>query len=450
MAQTFGALLGQMRQSTGWSLGQLAQKAAVSKSALSRWESSRCQPRMTELLAVLDALGATPAQRALACARLDAPRALRQLRHLSAPDAHQPHTSGNGFGPPLAAGDLLRALRLRQGATQEQVAARLGVTRSTLARWELGERLPDTEQMQTLCYTLAAREEELIALTSGYFCEPPSAEPMTWEEKEPDLLRRVESFFGPYHDDFTDLVELRFIALDRELWHWALHEPNARLILARVRAYHAHHHRLRRHWNVSRNLAKSVQNTLQGAVPATTRVQQEAAEQDFLRASIAEAAAVVHGGGRPAPERGIRLLAPLLERRLSLPVYTAWILSEMAAYSVLKGDTEEALMLSERALWTAEQSNDRLEVFLRQCDKGRILLGAGRGNDALHVLPDLQEWNLSDGGYERAHALLLHAEARYQVGSVSEARQWLEKAEAVIADQNLEQRKRAQSLAQKL
>src|SRR5262245_60758231 len=122
-------------------MGRLAQKAGVSKAALSQWEAGSRLPRVAELEAVLDALGAPPSQRALALASIDAPRALRRLR---SPGANA------GLGPPSAAGDLLRAMRLRRGWTQEQVAAQVGVVRNAVARWERGDRLPSAGQIQAL------------------------------------------------------------------------------------------------------------------------------------------------------------------------------------------------------------------------------------------------------------------------------------------------------------
>ncbi|HLV79400.1 MAG TPA: helix-turn-helix transcriptional regulator [Chthonomonadaceae bacterium] len=164
-----------LRTERGWSLGQLARQAGLSKAALSQWEAGRRQPRVAELEAVLDVLEASPTQRARAFAGIAAPRAVRHLRQKS---VH------GGLGPPPTAGDLLQALRLRQGCTQAEAAARVGVNDSSVARWERGERLPSTEQMQALCYALGAREEELVALTRGEFARSLPEEPTTWEEKQ--------------------------------------------------------------------------------------------------------------------------------------------------------------------------------------------------------------------------------------------------------------------------
>jgi transcriptional regulator with XRE-family HTH domain len=78
MAESLGTLLWEFRTAGGWSLGRLAQRAG--KAAVSRWEAGERQPRAAELEAVLDALNADAAHRALAFARIDASRALRRLR----------------------------------------------------------------------------------------------------------------------------------------------------------------------------------------------------------------------------------------------------------------------------------------------------------------------------------------------------------------------------------
>ncbi len=44
----------------------------------------------------------------------------------------------------MTTGQKIQALRKGRGLTQEQLAARLGVSRQAVSRWELDETLPDT------------------------------------------------------------------------------------------------------------------------------------------------------------------------------------------------------------------------------------------------------------------------------------------------------------------
>jgi transcriptional regulator with XRE-family HTH domain len=183
-AEQTGTLLWEMRTAGGWTLGRLAQQAGVSKMALSRWEAGTRQPRIPELEAVLKALNANAAQKARIFATINAPRAIQHLR-TAMTDA--------GMGDMPSAGDLLRAMRLRQGWTQGQTAAALHVTQATVARWEKGERLPDNTQVHTLCYVLGAKEEELLALTTGQFTDTPAVEPANSSAAYEELTAVFES-----------------------------------------------------------------------------------------------------------------------------------------------------------------------------------------------------------------------------------------------------------------
>src|SRR5262249_35701971 len=117
-----GARLKEWRTERGLSLSGLALKAGIGKATLSRWEAGQTLPRLAELETVLEALGVSGARRQEALLYLDAPRALHRLREIE-PDV------------PLS-GDLLRAMRLRRGRTQAEVAAQVGISQATLAKWE--------------------------------------------------------------------------------------------------------------------------------------------------------------------------------------------------------------------------------------------------------------------------------------------------------------------------
>ena len=50
----------------------------------------------------------------------------------------------------MTTGQKIQALRKGRGLTQEQLAARLGVSRQAVSRWELDETLPDTQNLLPL------------------------------------------------------------------------------------------------------------------------------------------------------------------------------------------------------------------------------------------------------------------------------------------------------------
>ena len=57
--------------------------------------------------------------------------------------------------------DKLRKLRQEQGLTQAQLAEALFVSRSTVAKWENGLGLPNTESMQLLAGQFGVTQDDM-------------------------------------------------------------------------------------------------------------------------------------------------------------------------------------------------------------------------------------------------------------------------------------------------
>ena len=151
-------LLRQKRIASGYNLSAAAAKAGVSRRSLTRWETGVARPRLDELLRVLAALNVSAQERQFLLNKLGTPAAIKVLHEkdgdvLPFPLPHQ--------------GDLLRALRLRLGLRQDDVATRLGVSQATLARWESGRVWPTEPMLHQLCFLLQAQEEEFLALCRG-------------------------------------------------------------------------------------------------------------------------------------------------------------------------------------------------------------------------------------------------------------------------------------------
>jgi transcriptional regulator with XRE-family HTH domain len=417
-----GALLWEIRTSGGWSLGKLARQAGVSKSALSQWETGARQPRITELEAVLDALNATTLQRTLVFSRVEAPRAIRHLTRKA---------SENRLGPPPTVGDMLRALRLRQGWTQAQLAHRLGVNDSSIARWERSERFPSTEQMQALCYALEAQEEEIVALTTRAFSEAPASRSKNWEEVQSDLRART---YAMAH--FAEgLEELRYLLLEREAWEWAAQKEEARVELAHICAYHATFFYNHERWQEAASRAQR----------AMILLAHSSLSEDYIRACLVQAAAAVYGGSQVVPQRGVQQLKPLMEATL-FPAYHAWVLGDLAKYFALSGQTDAGLSLSAQARQVAGMAVNRTEHYLRTVDHASILIQAGRAKEALQILPDPAN---PASRASQATVRLLLAEAHLQIGSLSEGQDWLQQAQTVIETHQLTYlRPKAEALAQ--
>lgn len=61
-------------------------------------------------------------------------------------------------------GENLMRSRKKSGLSQEEVAAKLGVSRQTVSKWELGETLPDIQQAKKLSTLYHMTLDELVEL----------------------------------------------------------------------------------------------------------------------------------------------------------------------------------------------------------------------------------------------------------------------------------------------
>ena len=62
--------------------------------------------------------------------------------------------------------DILKKLRAEKGLSQRELAERLFVTRSTVARWENGSRLPDASMISRLSRCLNADFSTLLSIAA--------------------------------------------------------------------------------------------------------------------------------------------------------------------------------------------------------------------------------------------------------------------------------------------
>jgi transcriptional regulator with XRE-family HTH domain len=363
MPETIADFLKRMRTSRGFSLRGLAKRAGISHSAVRSWERGDFQPRLPELEATLEALGAGSAHRRRALALVEAPRAVVRLRQ----EAAQPEKF-LAAGQAPQGGDLLRAMRMRQGLTLDEAAQGIGVRASTLSRWERGEMWPSSENLHALCYLLKAAEEEITALSGGRFWLPAIG-------GEGDTPEQWEKYvFAVYHA--PSVRDLRFLALETQMWRLAARRPFALPLLQRTYAYHA---RALMETNRFAEVNTYVDRTL--ALARQGHGQQE----EWTWAIIAAAAAEAQGGRRPRPMEAARILGDWIESVRS-PTNRAWMLSERAIYLAQGGRAEEAVTLSGAACQLSATLEDCVELMFRQRDRAGILTRAGRHGEALSAL----------------------------------------------------------------
>jgi transcriptional regulator with XRE-family HTH domain len=230
---SIGEFLRDLRKSQRLTLAQAGERASVSPVTLSRWETGQFQPRLPELDALLYALGVTPAQRTQALSLIDAPRAVARLREEA--EARLPDlVELAGHAP--ATGDLLRALRHRRRLSFEQVAAQMRVHSATVRRWEASEAAVPEERLAELCRVLGAAPEEQEALAKRrlHLWTPIAANRRTLDALE----EQVRRMYGRVHSGERVLMDLRFLALEAQLWPLAARNALARCLLAKAYAFH--------------------------------------------------------------------------------------------------------------------------------------------------------------------------------------------------------------------
>lgn|GEM_PF-6217229 len=118
---------------------------------------------------------------------------------------------------------------------QEQTATQTGVVQATIARWEYGDRMPLLSQLYSLCCPLNAYPEKITALTTGQFALF-ALRIRSREERHKRIERCLIEIVSPLTLEDSRLWELEMIVMERELWHEAAEDQEARLLLARLYA----------------------------------------------------------------------------------------------------------------------------------------------------------------------------------------------------------------------
>lgn len=187
-----------MRLALGLSAVEAARRAGLSRSALHRWESGENAPPAEALSGLLAALEVDGRDRA-------------RLLTIVAPRGAHRELSATPLGAPIHPGHALKALRARRGLTQSALAAALGVTQGTVARWETGSKAPSEEALARALAALGAGGEGAAWLSSAAF---DSHVPL----RDPEEALAVARSLAPTYDR-ADPVPL--MALERELWELA-------------------------------------------------------------------------------------------------------------------------------------------------------------------------------------------------------------------------------------
>ena len=85
----------------------------------------------------------------------------------------------------LAIGERLRWLRLQQRLEQREVAARLGISASSLSRYETGMSALDTTQIEAFAQALDVTPKQLVETLFSDLLRSKDSAPLNFEPEQP-------------------------------------------------------------------------------------------------------------------------------------------------------------------------------------------------------------------------------------------------------------------------
>jgi transcriptional regulator with XRE-family HTH domain len=369
---SLGEQLRQWRTERRLTRGDLAHRAGIAESTLSRWEAGRTHPGLPELEATLRALERGSEDMRHALQLLKAPRAQRQLRQLD---------SRTALLTPSLQGELLWAMRQRKGWTQTQAAQAAGVTQAQITRWEKGDTIPDNQKLHTLCWHLGAQPEEVAALCLSKGQGPTDtplphlpADSVTDEEAWRSHLYRL--IHRPFPDELTDLV---LIATEKRLGELSHRHDFAPQLLPAAYAIHTRLH-------LNQHRAPQAMRWAERGLSLARTVHTDVFGQSVWFGNVT--AFAIHALAKKQPanlRRALQLLHTWLPQVEHCAAHHAWGSSLLAKCQAHLGYTDEAVRLSLNACQRAERALP-VELPLRMLDHAQILSIANRPKEALHYL----------------------------------------------------------------
>jgi len=207
-----GVELRRLRMERGFGLTEAAGRAGVSKAALSQWESGARTPFGPSLDRLLSAIDAPYRVHARLIESTDPIHARIALVH-------------NPLGAPVNLGQTLRAMRLRSGLTQSEVARHVQVSQGIVARWESGENFPSTEALHAVLFLFRASDEEVLYVLSSPWTDP-------LPDVLPSLRERLSGMIGT--EGGFSLMEVTSGLVQRDAWRQATKFPEADAVLSEV------------------------------------------------------------------------------------------------------------------------------------------------------------------------------------------------------------------------
>lgn len=314
----------------------------------------------------------------------------------------------------IRGGELLRALRLRSGVTQEDAARAVGVTREQLSRWERGERWPDAQKLHALCYALGASLDETLHLTTRNFIEQ---EPLPLDRQSLMEMHTSLAYVNTLTPGHTLLT-----------WHLAARlaeqekDNPSRLQLDQAAIWGALGYQL---WHAGSFSSARALGVYTERLMRTCRGWLGSSQ---TRGILVRAEDEARQSGPHAARRYLESWLPQIDE----PTVRAWFYSIEADYLFRSGELGEGLQCSENSLTEiTSKGSVSQEYYYRLRDHARRLLQAKQPGKALETLQSLQ----ASGAFserESAPTLLLLSHALLATSQPLEAGRYREQAREIL------------------
>lgn len=416
-----GDFLRTLRKQRRLSIEQAAQAAGIHRVTLYRWERGDTVPRLTELSALLNGLGANREQRRQAVTLMDAPRARTLVRGQVARVAERA-----GIGAMPHGGELLRAMRMRRGLELEAIAFRVGVTSGTLRRWERGDTWPSVAQLHALCFALGAKEAEMTALTCGEFTHwslagqaTASSEKATTQAAERALEELLHRFLPTVRRPPNDLKDLELLTLQAQAWMLATRSPAGLTLLGHVYAatldYLGFRDRYQEYMVVAGRFFELFPD-----------IPQNGQNRDYWLSTRTFAARYrLMAGGRVNPQRSIEELRQV-SAITSGTSHQPSSLQRLSEIFQQQGAYDESLQASEESFGAAQRNMGDEYAGWNRGEWGICLIQAGHYEKGLSMLSTGNPGDL----YRLVETSLWRAQALLGMGENREAQSWLTTAQS--------------------
>jgi transcriptional regulator with XRE-family HTH domain len=360
-------------------------------------------------------LHASPEQRYEAFILLDEPRALTAIKQL----VGAPEELDEGMP---TTGDLWRALRLRRGLEARQVARHLGVSASTVSRWEASLEMVPRERCDELLDLLGAHPDERFVLRGQrVILMPPLQERLRSVTECRDCLMDLQEAIERRE---VPLGDLQFRTLEAILWPLACGDPSALETYLFALVNHAQ-------YLLWEGRVPEMYAVCRRAFPIARR----ATPGQWIHGHLAEQYAfyLMQRPGKKEPMEAVRILQemmPVAETHRQ----EAGFYRDMADYMIYARRFEDAQELIKRSRRCAERHNGLDALRMADIVEARVLVRSKRPAEALKLLVEDNE----EAPNLRVFELLLRAEACLDLDETHDAYFWLDRFYAHIEAHGIE------------